>query len=425
MLSFEQAPPLSATFRFFLTAPLFGVGAGLLLAWEGPEALVSRWTPAALGLTHLLTAGLLLQIMCGAVLQFVPVVVGSNIWRPSHLSALVHACLTAGASCLVIGFAGDAPRMLLAAQVLLGAGVGGFVAAVLPALFSREAQGASRDGLRIALAGLAVTGITGLLLAQRLRGELDSPMVSLLDTHIAFGLGVWAFGLLAAVSFTVVPMFQHTAGYPSSIQRGAPGGIAACATLGALFPGGLLAAFAAGAGLALVGIFAGTTLHLQWRRKRARADATLHFFRVAMASLLVSALLLAWEALSPPGASPARLEVTTGVLVLAGGFTSAVCAMIYKIVPFIAWLKLPPRRALTGVRVTVETFIPETAVRRHIAIHFTALALLLAAPWADWLARPAGLAFAVSCAWMEALLARGALRHRRLTRRILAAASDR
>jgi hypothetical protein len=43
-LSFEQAPPISVPFRFFLTAPLFGMAAGLLLLWQGPAALASRWT---------------------------------------------------------------------------------------------------------------------------------------------------------------------------------------------------------------------------------------------------------------------------------------------------------------------------------------------------------------------------------------------
>ena len=38
-LSFEQAPAISVPYRFFLTAPLFGAAAGLLLAWLGPAAL--------------------------------------------------------------------------------------------------------------------------------------------------------------------------------------------------------------------------------------------------------------------------------------------------------------------------------------------------------------------------------------------------
>ena len=55
LLSFEQSPPISAPLRFFLTAPLFGMLAGALLLWGGPDLLASRWTPGALALTHLIT----------------------------------------------------------------------------------------------------------------------------------------------------------------------------------------------------------------------------------------------------------------------------------------------------------------------------------------------------------------------------------
>ncbi len=62
-LSFEQAPPISVPYRFFLTAPLFGAVAGLVLAWFGPAALESRWSPGALAMTHLIVVDFMLQVM--------------------------------------------------------------------------------------------------------------------------------------------------------------------------------------------------------------------------------------------------------------------------------------------------------------------------------------------------------------------------
>ena len=96
-LSFEQAPPISVPYRFFLTAPLFGIVAGLLLAWFGPEALASRWSSGALAMTHLLVVDFMLQAMCGSLLQFVAVAAGANIWRPQLVAAVVHPLITAGA----------------------------------------------------------------------------------------------------------------------------------------------------------------------------------------------------------------------------------------------------------------------------------------------------------------------------------------
>lgn len=60
LLSFDNAPPLSVPARFFVAAPGYGVLAGLLVLLQGQDLLLSRWSPAMLALTHLLTVGVLL-----------------------------------------------------------------------------------------------------------------------------------------------------------------------------------------------------------------------------------------------------------------------------------------------------------------------------------------------------------------------------
>ena len=82
LLSFEQAPPISVPYRFFLTAPLFGAIAGMILVFLGAETLQSRWSQGALAMTHLIVVDFMLQARCGSLLQFVAVVAGANIWRP-------------------------------------------------------------------------------------------------------------------------------------------------------------------------------------------------------------------------------------------------------------------------------------------------------------------------------------------------------
>ena len=82
-LLFEQAPPVSVPLRFLLTAPWFAVLAGALLAWAGPDALASRWTPALLGVTHLLTLGFMATAMVGALLQILP---GAGLLAASGLT---------------------------------------------------------------------------------------------------------------------------------------------------------------------------------------------------------------------------------------------------------------------------------------------------------------------------------------------------
>jgi hypothetical protein len=111
LLSFDQAPPLAAPLRFFLTAPLFAILAALLLLWSGPDLFASRWTGAALALTHLITVGFMLQVMLGAMLQILPVVAGANISRPQLLATLVNAAVATGALLLASGFLSYQPLL--------------------------------------------------------------------------------------------------------------------------------------------------------------------------------------------------------------------------------------------------------------------------------------------------------------------------
>jgi hypothetical protein len=99
LLSFEKAPPLSAPLRFFLTAPLFSLAAGLLLLGAGPDLLASRWMPGLLAATHLITVGFMLQVMLGALIQILPVVAGANLSNPLAGRALAACRLTAARSC--------------------------------------------------------------------------------------------------------------------------------------------------------------------------------------------------------------------------------------------------------------------------------------------------------------------------------------
>ena len=72
LLSFNKAPPFAAPLRFFLTAPLFAMTAGLLLLVLGPDMFASRWMPGLLAATHLITVGFMLQVMLGALIQILP-----------------------------------------------------------------------------------------------------------------------------------------------------------------------------------------------------------------------------------------------------------------------------------------------------------------------------------------------------------------
>ena len=67
-LSLKKAPPVAVPFRFFLTAPFFGVFAGILLAVYGPDVLVSRWSGLALLIGSFMVATVILAVSVGLAL---------------------------------------------------------------------------------------------------------------------------------------------------------------------------------------------------------------------------------------------------------------------------------------------------------------------------------------------------------------------
>ena len=57
---------------------------------------ISRWSPLTLGLTHLITLGVLAMVMCGAMLQMLPVIAGSPVPRVVLVGTLTHILLILG-----------------------------------------------------------------------------------------------------------------------------------------------------------------------------------------------------------------------------------------------------------------------------------------------------------------------------------------
>jgi hypothetical protein len=411
MLSFEQAPPISVPYRFFLTAPLFGAVAGLVLAVLGPETFQSRWSPGALAMTHLIVVDFMLQAMCGSLLQFVAVVAGANIWRPRLVAAVVHPLITAGAIFLASAFLLQQQVLFLVAAAVFVTALGMFLTVMAIALLRTPARGMSIHVLRVAVLGLLVTVALGATLALTLGLEehlqTDWSLLALINVHVAWGLGGWGLMLVIGVSYLVVPMFQLTPSYPVWLTRLVPAGLLLVLCLWSLqlvAPSAAAQAWQSGvalAGVLLAGFYAATTLSLQSRRRRRQADPTLVFWRGAMLSLLAFSLSwIAFEALPQLGGH-LRAPLWLGVLALPGLFLCVITGMLYKIMPFLNWLHLQQQGGTVTTSPNMKQMIPERAMRGQMRLHFAALGLLLAAVLWPALALPAGLAFTASCLWLE------------------------
>jgi hypothetical protein len=415
-LSLEQAPPLSAPLRFLLAAPLYLVAAGALWLYAGPDACVTRWAPVTMALTHLITLGFISQVMCGALLQVLPVVAGAPVAQVRVVAALAHLGLNTGTLALVAGLLSARPRLMQLAAALLALGIGTIVVACLRALLqARGASSATTVGLRLALAGLGMTLVLGVLLVRALGGAAYPALLPLLAMHVAWGFLGWILALLAAVAYQVVPMFQVTPPYPPRIGRLLLPALLAALVLHSLLvwseAAATLRALVDGALAALALSFAVATLRLQRLRRRRIADVTVQFWQLGMLCLAVASLL--WVAtlwLAPLRDDP-RLPLALGVLALLGCAVAVTSGMLYKIVPFLIWFHAQARAAGRNAPRSTQDIIAPGAARWHLRLYVASCLLLAGALWAPArLSAPAALMLMLMGGWLARNLFRAVRR---------------
>ena len=404
LLSFDQGPTISAPMRYFITAPLFAICAGGLLLWSGPGLFASRWTPGALALTHLITAGFMLQVMLGALQQLLPVMAGANIRRPLLVATVVHAAITVGGVLLVLAFLTSKPLLFGFAVAFLGAGVVFFVGAAAQALYGVPATSPVIRGMHVSLLGLLVTVGMGLLNAVSMGWSLAVPLQQWANVHVGWGFVAWGGALLGAVGFVAVPMFQQTPNYPvwfSRVFAVAAIAIVALWTLAELAGQARSAAVLATGVVLVAASFAGMTLNVQRRSKRPRLDAVQLLWRVAMVSALLACALWLLTKVSDVLADWQGWPLLFGVLVMMGGFMSVIVGMLYKIVPFLVWLHLQNHGHGRLMAPNVKKVLAEKHIQGHMQAHFAAYGLLLLAVfWPEWFTYPAGLTLAFANVWL-------------------------
>ena len=427
LLSFDQAPPIAAPFRFFLTAPIFALLAGLLLLASGPQLFASRWTPAALALTHLITIGFMLQVMLGALMQILPVVAGANIAHPLRVATWVHALLVPGTLLLAAGLLTSDPLALRLAAVALALGVTLFLVAAGHALGGAPSGNPTILGLKLALLGLGATSGLGVVLALALDGSTELPVLQLTGIHLAWGLVGWSTTLLTAVALVVVPMFQLTPAYPQWFARRFFWSlfvVLACWSIACLAGWQWPTAALATGMLLLLAVFAALTLHLQRHSKRARFDATQHYWRLAMLSALTACALALLSVLLPETAASRPLPLLWGVLVLHGSLISVISGMLYKIVPFLVWLHLQNAGGGRILAPNMQKVIDRRQIDYQLHAHLAALALLSAAALLpEWFTYPAATAVLVASGWLLRNLLAATAFYRQHRQRIASLAS--
>lgn len=426
MPSLDGGPPISAPLRFFVSAALFGVGAGVLLAWAGPGLFQSRWTASALAFTHFVTVGFMMQVILGALQQLLPVLAGAPLPRPLRVATVVHTGITLGGLSLIGAFLSGYAPLFGIATVCMATGILYFVATAVAALLRVDPPNLVARGLRFGLLGLTVTVSIGLANALTLGWPNGLPLEQLANVHLGWGFVAWGCAVLAAVNAVAMPMFQHDPVLPGWFVRSF-GAVAvtvvASWTLCELLDFEPLAS-ALSIGVVLVGAsFATLTLYLQMRPRRTTLDAVQRLWRLGMACALTACALWVASRWVPAIASWSPWPLLFGALLLVGGLMSVVLGMVYKIVPFLVWMHLQSLGRGRLPAPALKSVVPEFHLNGQARLHYASVALVLGAVvWPDVFARLAGIVLAVSCAWLLRNLLAAVALYRAHTARLAALA---
>jgi hypothetical protein len=339
----------------YFAAALFALVAAEMLMVAGygfpNEALRA---PETLVVVHLVAIGWLSLLMCGALFQFVPVLIA----RPLYSNALplpTLICLLVGLVMLVLGFlqlAGQVdpalPFLALAAG-LLGVGFG-LVLWNLGRTLWQVRPPLPACLVVIGLVSLAATAGYGIIFALVLGGFIThEPCISIaasgMPLHAIAGLGGWLTFTAMGVSYRLLAMFMlapELNGWRTRAVLYIGTGALTVVILGGAvairlgFGIDLVLALAGLLGLAAVVLYGADIIHLYRARKRRNIELNSRMAAFAIASLAVSVLLMIVLAVL------GRLADHAGAVVflIAFGWLSGLgLAKLYKIVAFLTWLE--------------------------------------------------------------------------------------
>ena len=327
---------------------------GLMAAGYGfPHVPVE--SPRTLVVVHLVAIGWLSLLMCGALFQFVPVLIARPLSSDLvPLPALL--CLLCGLVALLLGFLWldgqieTALPFFPVASILLGSGFALVLWNLVRTLVTGRPLPIPARFVSVALASIALTAALGIVFALVRGGVLSDPhLVELtgagIPIHAIAGLGGWLTFSAMGVSYRLLAMFMLA---PELDRHGSRAALhlGTCALALAIF-GGVIAVWvgwnldavllAAGApGLGALAFYGRDMLHLYRARKRRVIELNARMAVLAFASLglavLLAVLLLVLGALQ-------RHAAAIVFLVAFGWLSGLGLAKLYKIVPFVTWLE--------------------------------------------------------------------------------------
>ena len=337
-LSIDQAPPLSAPVRFFVTAPIFGIIAGILMFFNDSSVLMGRFAVDSIVIAHALTIGFLGFIMLGALTQMLPVLVGAKMPRVEFVSKYSYILLTLGLLAMIFGMLGQNSILNTIAALGLGSGFLMMIVSMAIALKGVTNFTPTVKAISTSLVFATLIVFMGLfLLYSYIVEDINELHMIIANIHSVWAVFGFAGILIIGVAFQVLPMFYVAPKFKSFCKKRVVWLISS-----GLVMWFLLTLFKeewtlfAKLWIAMFFWAFATTVWLKLnRRRRPISDVTVWYWRIASIFLTLGAYLWIFDEYF-------KHEYIVMVAILIGGgfIMSIMIGMIYKVIPFLVWFHL-------------------------------------------------------------------------------------
>ena len=337
-LSVDQAPPISAPLRFFLTAPLFGVLAGVLILLSDTTILISRYSIDSIVITHAITIGIFAFIMLGSLTQMLPVLASAKIQNVKNITLVSYFLLTLGLLSMIFGLKLDIKLLISLSYIMLGIGFLIMILSILYAIKGVKHFTATIRGMLASLIFAFMIVLMGMvLLYEYANNSISDYHYILANVHSVWAIFGFSGLLIIGVAFQVLPMFYVAPKFKQFCKKRVviliSIGLVIWLTLNIFADN-----YALYAKLWIATFFwaFATTVWLKFnKRKRPVSDVTVLYWRAASIFLTLGSFLWIFDEFF-------KHEYIVMVAILIGGgfILSIMIGMIYKIVPFLVWFHL-------------------------------------------------------------------------------------
>ena len=387
-LSLDQAPPISVPFRFFLTAPIFGVVISFVLFFTPFSESSNQYSHFAIGLIHLFTLGILSMIIFGAMQQMMPVLAGAIIKKPRFFANVVHTSLVFGTLFLSFSFILELRNLLFIGATFLAIAFLTFFIMSIKLLFNVKFLTSTVKAMRLfSLAGL-ITLFLGLYLAfSHINLSFDENYYIVVFLHILFALFGFTLLLIMGVSFQVIPMFYVALDFPKFVQNKMPLILFILLFVSAVFLYLDINFFI------LKIIFTTLIISICFyglkslnNRRRPVFDATLWYWKLSLSSLIISMIIWIFNLFES--------NYILAIVFAFGFLYSLLQGMVYKIIPFLSWFHLSSKGYFKLP--TIREFIDEKYIKIHFFVHFISIVFFILSYFENNLIYSASILFLIS-----------------------------